>query len=272
MGRDLVEANTNRRSLRWGALLVVGLLLTGWLLNTPGGLLGKADAVAYAVCHRIDLRSFYLGERQLPLCARCTGMYLGAIAGLFYQQVIARRRGGAPGRMPIAFLALLVLFFILDGLNSFASFFPGLPLLYPPQNRLRLLAGSGMGIAIAAALYPAFNQTVWADWDLRPALPGLRSLALLTLFVGLLDLLVMSENPLFLYPLALISAAGVVFVLMMAYTMVWVMILRAENAFVHVRQLLFPVLGGFSLAMLQIILLDVARYFFTGTWDGFHLG
>ncbi len=65
--------------------IAVGLLLVGWLWNTPAGLLGKADALGYAVCHRIDVRSFHLGERQLPLCARCTGMYLGAMLGLVFQ-------------------------------------------------------------------------------------------------------------------------------------------------------------------------------------------
>lgn len=272
MGSDLVIKKPRLSALRWGAFLALGLLLVGWLLNTPGGLLGKADAVAYAVCHRIDLRSYYLGERQLPLCARCTGMYLGATTGLLYQQALARRRGGAPGRLVIAILALLVLFFIVDGLNSFLSFFPGAPLIYPPRNELRLLAGSGMGIAIAAALFPAFNQTVWADWEPRPALSSVRSLAYLALLVALLDALIMSENPMLLYPLALISAGGVLLVLTLAYTMVWVMLLRAENTFLHARQLLYPVLGGFGLAWMQIIVLDVIRYLLTGTWEGFHLG
>jgi uncharacterized membrane protein len=252
--------------------VAVSLLLLGWLLNTPAGLLGKADAVGYAVCHRIDVRSFHLGERQLPLCARCTGMYLGAVLGLAYQQVLSRRRGGTPGRAVIVVLAVLVLFFIVDGFNSFISFFPGAPLLYQPQNGLRLLAGSGMGIAIAVALFPAFNQTVWVDLDARPAMPGLRSLGRLALLMLLIDLLVYTQNPLLLYPLALISAAGVLLLLTLAYTMVWVMIFRTENKYQSVGQLLLPLAAGFGLALAQIILLDVARYALTGTWDGFHLG
>jgi uncharacterized membrane protein len=255
--------------------VAVGLLLLGWLLNTPGGLMGKADAVAYAVCHRIDVRSFHLGDRQLPLCARCTGMYLGAVVGLAYQQVLSKRRGGAPGRAVIILLALLVFFFVADGFNSFISFFPGAPLLYQPQNWLRLLSGSGMGIAIAVALFPAFNQTVWVDWDPRPAMPGLGSLGglgLLVLLILLVDLLVLSQNPLLLYPLALISAAGVLLLLTLAYSMVAVMIFRTENRYQNIRQLLFPLVCGFGMALAQIILLDVARYALTGTWDGFHLG
>ena len=62
------------------SLLVVVICIWGYF--TPAGLLGKMDAIAYAVCHRIVQRSFSLGDRPLPLCARCTGMHLGAFFGL----------------------------------------------------------------------------------------------------------------------------------------------------------------------------------------------
>lgn len=252
--------------------IVAGLLLLGWLLNTPAGLLGKADAVGYAVCHRIDLRSFHLGERQLPLCARCTGMYLGALLGLAYQSFTVPRRSGSPPRGVIAVLAALVLAFAIDGTNSLLSLLPGAPLLYPPHNTLRLLTGTGMGLAIAAALYPAFNQTVWMDGERRPALSDFRSLGIL-LALGLsLDGLVLTGNPLILYPLALLSALGVPVLLTMVYTMVWLMLLRAENKISRAAELLLPLGGGFILALLQIALLDLGRYWLTGTWDGFHIG
>ena len=268
---------TGRRRFAWTLLkrsvvLAVGVLLIGWLLNTPGGLLGKADAIGYAVCHRIAVRSFFLGERQLPLCARCSGMYLGAMLGLAYQAILSPRRGGLPTRGVLAVTIFFVLAFIVDGLNSFLSFFPGAPLLYSPANWSRLLTGTGMGIAIAVALYPAFNQTVWADWDARPALPGLRLMGGLFLLAGLMDLLLLSNNPLLLYPLALISAAGVLVLLTMTYSMVWVMFLRAENSYQRFSQMLFPLVGGFGFALLQIALFDFLRYTLTGTWDGFHLG
>ncbi|MGD0751755.1 MAG: DUF2085 domain-containing protein, partial [Anaerolineales bacterium] len=73
------------------------LVLTGWLVNTPPGLLGKLDAIAYAVCHRIAERSFHIGSVQLPLCARCTGMYLGAVTGLVFQSIRGGKRSKAPG-------------------------------------------------------------------------------------------------------------------------------------------------------------------------------
>jgi uncharacterized membrane protein len=250
----------------------VGLIFLGWLLKTPPGLLGKADAIGYAVCHRIDLRSFYLGDRQLPLCARCTGMYLGAMLGLAYLGILAPRKGGLPSKKLIVVLGILVAAFALDGINSFLSFFPGVPTLYQPQNWLRLLTGTGMGLVIAIALYPAFNQTVWKDWQSKPALEGMRSFVGLLLLAGFLDLLVLSGNPLILYPLALISAAGVLVLLTMVYSMFCLMVFRAENAYIRLHQLLLPLTAGFGLAILQIAVLDFARYMLTGTWNGFHLG
>lgn len=260
------------KSIKVILLLPVGLLFLGWLLNTPSGLLGKADAIGYAVCHRIDLRTFHLGDRQLPLCARCTGMYLGAMLGLLYQFALGPRRAGSPPRRVIAVLAGLLAAFAVDGLNSYFSLFPIGPILYQPGNVLRLVTGTGMGVVIAAALYPAFNQTIWRDWEPRASLGGLKPLAGLLLLAILLDLVVLSENPLVLYPLALVSAAGVIVLLTMVYTMVWLLIFRAENRFLSLQGLWLPLMGGFALSLLQIGLFDLLRYLLTGTWDGFHIG
>lgn len=260
------------RSLKAFILVPAGLLLLGWLLNTPPGLLGKADAISYAVCHRIDMRSFHLGERQLPLCARCTGMYLSAMLGLVYQFFLAPRRGDMPPKKVIAVLLASLAAFGIDGLNSYFHLFPVAPTLYQPSNVLRLFTGTGMGIVIAAALYPAFNQTVWRRWSPEPALGGLRALGGLLILGFLLDLVVLSGNPLILYPLALVSAGGVIVLLTMVYTMIWLMVFRFENRFDRSFQLWLPLLGGIVVSLVQIGLFDLARYFLTGTWDGFHIG
>ena len=67
---------------RWLVPLAAVLAIAAWIYIAPPGILGKADAIGYAVCHRIDERSFHVDGRQLPLCARCSGMYLGALLGL----------------------------------------------------------------------------------------------------------------------------------------------------------------------------------------------
>jgi hypothetical protein len=97
-------------------------------------------------------------------------------------------------------------------------------------------------------------------------------LAVLVILALIMDMVVLTENPLVLYPLALISAAGVLVLLSMVYSMVWVMLFRLENRFRSLQQIILPLIGGFGLALLQIVILDLVRYVFTGTWDGFHLG
>ncbi len=253
-------------------MLSVGIVLLGWLLNTPAGLLGKADAIGYAVCHRIDVRSFHLNGRPLPLCARCSGMYLGAMLGLGYQALLGRRRGGLPARSVQIILGLFVLAFAVDGVNSFASL-AGVPvLLYQPQNWLRLLTGTGMGLVIAAFLYPAFNQTVWRDWDARPVLENLKSFLGLVIFAAIVDLAVLSQNPVILYAAALISAAGVLVILSMVFSMLWLMALKWENRYENVVQLGAVLIAGLGTALVMIAGLDYVRFLLTGTWDGFHLG
>lgn len=259
-------------SWKWVLLFGIGLLLFGWLLNTPAGLLGKADAVGYAVCHRIDVRSFDIHGRQMPLCARCTGMYLGAMLGLIYLSITARRWTGLPPWKVMIVFSFFVAAFGIDGVNSYLHFFPGFTGLYEPQNWLRLVTGTGLGITISALLYPAFNQSAWKDWDDRRVFADFRSLGVLLILAVLLDLLVISEFWPVLYVLALLSAAGVLILLTMVYSMVFLMLLRKENSFERIHQMLVPLAAGFLMAMLQIAALDVVRYWLTGTWSGFIFG
>ncbi len=257
---------------KWGLILVFGLLVYVWLVNTPPGILGKADAIGYAVCHRIDLRSFHIGSRQTPLCARCTGMYLGAMMGLLYLSITQKRRTGFPPKKVLAVLAFFFVAFGVDGLNSFLHLIPGAPGAYEPQNWLRLVTGTGMGLVITAILFPAFNQSAWKETIDQPVYPRLRDLGVAILACGVIDLLVLSDNPYVLLVLALISAAGVMVLLTMVYTMVTLIFFRAENRFTRLVQMGFPLLGGLTLGLLQVGALDLVRFWLTGTWEGFHFG
>ncbi len=246
-----------------------GLVLLGWLWLTPPGLLGKADAAGYAVCHRIAARSFTIGDRQAPLCARCSGMYLGALVGIVYLARFGKRSGMPSLKVSLVLVAFLVGFGI-DGTNSYLHFFPGAPGLYEPGNLLRLITGTGIGLGLAAILVPVVHQTLWKAYDPRPALAGWRQFLPLLGLAALIDLAVWSENPLLLYPLALLSAASIFLILSMVYMVVWLMVTKRENRFGTYRELAFPWLAGFLTAMLQIVLLDAARFMLTGTWAGFN--
>src|SRR5512137_79310 len=176
----------NRLPFKFNAASIIVLalalaLLVTWCVLTPPGLLGKADAIGYAVCHRIAERSYDIGGRELPLCARCTGMYLGAFAGLIYLGHKGKRGKFPPGRIWVV-LGVFTLIFLVDSLNSFAMLLPGSPNIYTTTNLMRLLTGTGMGIIIPVVLWPVFHQTIWGDFEPEPILKSWRELGLLMLF------------------------------------------------------------------------------------------
>ena len=265
----MTNLHLDKTKMLTGLLFVgTGVLVVGWLIATPAGLLGKMDAIAYAICHRIAARSFAIGDRPLPLCARCTGMYLGALIALAYQSRLGKH-GGLPSKKILAVLAFFLVAFGIDGVNSYAHFFPGAPSLYTPQNWLRLLTGTGMGIGMGAMLMPVFNQTIWNGWDNSKLLFSWRQLIEILLLAAVVDLAVLSNNPLLLYPLAILSALTVMVLLSMIYAMVWVMLSKTENRFQSLKGMTTILVAGFATALSQIAVMDIARYLLTGTWKGF---
>jgi uncharacterized membrane protein len=268
--KNLVQSIRSFSGWRW--LLLAALffsLLFGWMA-APAGLLGKADAIGYAVCHRIDLRSFHLGDRQLPLCARCTGTFLGAIVGAVLLAMFGRGRSAAwPSNRILAVLAVTVVAWGLDGANSYALLFPRLPHIYPPQNWLRLTTGIFLGMAVALVFLPAVNQSLWKSPSSDPVIKNFRELLFFFLPAPVLIGLVLLENPIVLYPLAVLSIMGILFLLTGVYTALVLMALRKEAQAEGWRQA-WPVLaGGFMLALLQVYAIDAVRYSLTHTWGGF---
>lgn len=255
--------------LKFLVFLTCALVIIAWWIETPGGLLGKSDAIGYAVCHRIEARSFFLDDRPLPLCARCSGMYLGAVAGIFFQFIFYPRKGGMPGwKTGIPFM-IFVLAFGFDGLNSYLHLFPGIHGAYEPQNWLRLITGTGMGLSIAAILTPAFNQSVWKKWDPQSIYTSWKVYAGLIASGFAVSSLMLINNPFFRYPLALVSSAGVILVLGLVYAIIWLMVFHKDNQAENWRDLIIPLCGGLLTAFIQIGAIDWLRYLLTGTWSGF---
>jgi uncharacterized membrane protein len=265
--------------MRWFVSIAALLVLAGFLFITPPGLLGKADGIGYAICHRIEHRSFHIGERQLPLCARCTGEFNAAAITLIFLGFVSRKRSSMPSKGILAVLVVFFMAFAVDGSNSYLyllkqtydGFLPQIPNIYIPNNTLRLLTGSGMGIAMVAVLYPVVNQTIWREADERPALIWKEFGGLLVIIL-LVDLGILSEQPVILYPIAFLSVLGVLALLAMVFSMVWVIIMRQENSFETLKQFWIPVVAGLTLTFLMISVIDLLRLQLTGTWGGFPLG
>ena len=278
MEQTTSQSRTQKIS-RWFVPILLILVLAFWFYNAPPGLLGKADAIGYAICHRIDGRSFHIGNRQLPLCARCTGEFYAAGITLLFLAIISKKKSGMPGWRVGTPLILFFVAFGIDGSNSYLyllkqtshGMLSNIPNLYIPNNTLRLFTGSGMGIALASVLLPAFNQSAWKEYDPSPALTW-KQLGILIGSVLLINLLILTENSLILFPIAILSVLGVLALLIMVFSMAWVLMMRQENAFDSLRQMWIPFLAGTTLAFLLITAIDVLRFNLTGTWGGFPLG
>jgi hypothetical protein len=207
-------------------------------------------------------------------------MYLGAVLGMLFLSLTYRRSAGTPPKAVIAILALFGLAFAVDGANSYlylmktvsGSFLSFIPNLYVPNNTLRLFTGSGTGLGMAVAVFVSLNQTLWKDWDNKPVLGKPRDLLILTALMLLADLLILPEWDWVLYPLAFISAGGVLMLLTMVYALLWTIVMRQENLYLHLREAWLPILAGLTIALLQITLIDIFRLWLTHTWGGFPLG
>ena len=264
------QERSKKSAWRWVLFgIALGLFIL-WLFLTPEGILGKADAVGFAVCHRIPERSFNIGDRQMPMCARCTGLFLGAMLGLGFQ--LAQGRKGKMPPIPVIILfGLLALAWVLDGINSFTMLTPRLPSVYQTQNWTRLVTGTGMGLAISAILLPAFIQTVFKDWRDSSGFGKWYQVMSVIAIAVIVDILILLEIPWLQYIFSLISAVSVFVLLTMIYSMVLVMLFKRENSYDSIRQLFIPLTGGFIIALIQIGAIDLARYLITGGWDGFNI-
>lgn len=274
MNRPIIQ-----KIIRWFVPLAALAAFAGWIYIAPPGILGKADAVGYAVCHRIDERSFHIGDRQLPLCARCSGTFTSAALSLTFLAFTARKKSGMPDKKFYIPLALFFLAFGVDGSNSYlyllkqtTGAFQQIPNLYIPNNTLRLFTGTGMGMTMAAFLFPAFNQTVWRDQNPAPVFEKwTHFLALIGILLAT-DLLILTESAIVLYPIALIGPLGTLSLLTLIFTMVWMMIMRQDNTFTSLKEIWFPLLAGFTLTLLMILAIDLFRLQLTHTWGAFPLG
>jgi uncharacterized membrane protein len=255
------------------AIGAAALVFALWLLGTPHGALGKAAAIGYAICHQIAERTFPIdleAELLMPLCARCTGIYLGVL--LSYSLLIARGRLRSY-RFPPLPIVLILLGFIgalgVDGINSYLTFFPDYQPLYPPTNPLRLLTGLLTGIAVAHLVVPFFNSTLWAQPQPTRSLDGARDLLAVCSLAGIVALLVLSGRPLILWILGVLSSLSVVALLSAIGAALFVSVLRREQQAQTWRDVIVPFAAGFTLAVLQLSAITIVRFALTGTWSGF---
>jgi len=96
--------------------------------------------VGSIVCHQLPERSFHLWSAQLPVCARCTGLYLGAALAAVRSAKASRLPSGLQGARTIVIVALI---------PSLATLVYEWTTGEVPSNWIRFAAGLPLGVVVS---------------------------------------------------------------------------------------------------------------------------
>lgn len=253
-----------KRVITSGLVILVAVIISAnWLFHTPHGFFEKAFAVGSSVCHQIPSHSYENAGIQFPLCARCSGLYLGSFISLAYYLTQGKRKA-LPKR---GFVLLLIFFFLVwasDGINSFVTDFLNKSILYETTNMTRIVTGFGMGLVMSTALMTLFNLTVWKDGINLPLLHNPLQVAVYVLISALIAWFLLFANANYFLIFAYISIVTVVVIITFLYAIFWILILKKENSFTKWNSLGIFLTAGFASTMLQITLLNMLRQWVIG--------
>lgn len=234
--------------------LVIVLALAALLPLAPA-LLPLLRLLDSGICAQQPTHMLTPGGVALPLCARCTGIYTGAALG--YALLTARGRLRAsrpPSRLLIALLLGAIAVMGFDGLNSVANDL-GIGPLYPPSNAVRLATGLLAGTALALLLAPVVAGTLFGAADDRPPLDGVPGLLPFAVAGVVAFGLIWNGAAWLLYPVALVSNAGLLLILGSANVALVHALTRRTPLAANVGALapLLLLAGGACLAELSIL-------------------
>jgi uncharacterized membrane protein len=147
---------------------LVAFLAVGWVLVLVAAPLLPAvpAAVLYVlgsrICHQIAERSFHVDGAQLPVCARCTGIYVGlAIAALCATVAVPGCDAAASGRPRQGLVHVhsrLRWVLVFGALPTLLTVFAEWAGIWQPSNVVRAIAGAPLGSAVALALIAAIRE------------------------------------------------------------------------------------------------------------------
>jgi hypothetical protein len=129
-------------SVAWAAAIPTAAVAAAQ--PAPGAFTYACALLVYAigslVCHQLPERSFHLWTRQLPVCARCTGIYVGAAIGSLAALAIPARGIGAGVERAIVLAAC-----VPTAATLAFEWTTGVT----PSNPARAAAGAALGAPIA---------------------------------------------------------------------------------------------------------------------------
>lgn len=128
------------------------MLWSAALLAAPTGSAPRLSAAVYAagslICHQRPERSFHYDGAQYPVCARCLGLYLGALTGVVLWVAVAGVRSAPNPRARWFTSARARTLLIVVGVPTLASVGLGMLGVWDANNVLRAAIAWPLGAAI----------------------------------------------------------------------------------------------------------------------------
>jgi uncharacterized membrane protein len=145
-------------SFAWAGLLVLVPFLAS---RAHASTLGTAIVVATygvgsLVCHQLPERSYRLWSAQMPVCARCAGIYFGAAISAIGGRVAGAGAGRPEGLRYASPRVLLVLATLPSAITLVYEWTTGIT----PANTVRFAAGVPIGVAVAWLVVSAAENQV----------------------------------------------------------------------------------------------------------------
>jgi hypothetical protein len=153
-------------------------------------------------------------------------MHLGVALGSLF--IILRGRGRAdllPRWPALAAFALVFVAWGLDGLNSALSLWMARPLLYEPNNALRLLTGTLEGLGIPLLAWPLAARAFWQETDGR-RIASLPEVCVLFAVGSALSLALSQPWPILRYAAALVAPLSLLWLLTLLNVQFYLLISR----------------------------------------------
>lgn len=120
-------------------------------------LLKLTDMLGFSVCHQLPGRTLLFGKILMPVCSRCSGIYLGFLLSVIFLSALYRKKeSDLPPVYVIASAALFILSTVIDGVFSYSG-------LYITNNIIRLITGYMFGAGIAIIIYPVFTYQYFKE-------------------------------------------------------------------------------------------------------------
>lgn len=114
-------------------------------------------AVGSIVCHQIPERSFHVSGIQFPVCARCTGLYVGAAVGIVLW--LARGHNRALAERPLEYRTARRAL-IVAAVPTVVTLLTAALGWWEPANALRAASAAPLGVAVGVVVSAGLTRNL----------------------------------------------------------------------------------------------------------------